>query len=322
MNTDQPITSYATLHDDSHVDRRSPAWGGVLAGAVAGLATHILLMMLLTAIGLGAAQPATDDNPVATFSLGTAIAWSLSALISLYVGGWVAGRCAARVHSVSGGVHGFLVWAVATIAGVLIVTSGAGSLIGGAARIAGQGISAAGKPLAGMADMAKDAATNNNSSIQSMIEEVTENPAVKNNAAKAAAAKREVGQAVRQLFRADGNLRDPQARKEVVDALTRAGLSEQDANQTVDSWATSMERMRAQFEQAKNAAAEKAREAAEKASKGIAKAALWAFIGFVLGALAATFGGRRGQTWEYSHTEIATEASLDPALRRRHATQS
>ncbi len=320
MNTDQPIAGYTALHEENHIDRRSPAWGGVIAGAVAGLATHILIMMLLTAIGMGAANPGTDDNPVATFGLGTAIAWSVSALISLFIGGWVAGRCAARVHSVSGGVHGFLVWCVATIAGVLIVSSGAGALIGGAARIVGQGASMAGQAAGGMADLAKEAVASNAASIQSMMDEVTENPAIKNNAAKAAAAKREIGQAVRQLFRADGNLRDPQARKEVVEAMTRAGVSEADANQTVDSWVASMERMRAQFDQAKTAAVEKAREAADKAAKGIAKAALWSFIGFVLGALAATFGGRSGQRWEYSHTEIATEASLDPALRRRVTT--
>jgi hypothetical protein len=320
MKTDQPVVSYNTLHDETHIDRRSPAWGGVFAGAVAGLATHILLMMLLTAIGMGAAEPATDDNPVATFSLGVAVAWSVSALISLFIGGWVAGRCAARVHSVSGGVHGFLVWAVATIAAVLIVSSGAGALIGGASRIVGQGLSAAGKPIAGIADMAKDAVANNTASIQSMIDETVENPAIKQDAAKAAAARREVGQALRQLFRADGDLRNPEARQETIEALTRAGVSEADANRTVDGWVTSMERMRTQFEEAKPAAAEKAREAADKASAGIAKAALWSFIGFVLGALAATFGGRRGQTWEYSHTEIATEASLDPTLRRRMTT--
>jgi hypothetical protein len=320
MNSDYPTPTAAVIHQENHVDRRSPAWGGIVAGAVAGLATHILLMMLLTAIGMGAAEPATDDNPVASFSLGVAVAWSVSALISLFIGGWVAGRCAARVHSVSGGVHGFLVWCVATIAGVLIVTSGAGALIGGASRIVGQGVSAVGKPVAGVADLAKDAVANNTASIQSMIDETVENPAVKEDAAKAAAAKREIGQALRQLFRADGNLRDPQARTEAVEALTRAGVTEADANQTVDGWISSMERMRTQFEEAKAAAADKAREAADKASKGIAKAALWSFIGFVLGALAATFGGRRGQRWEYTHTEIAAEASLDPTLRRRVTT--
>lgn len=324
MNTDQPFTPATAIvhHDEAHFDRRSPAWGGVIAGAVAGLATHILVMMALTAIGMGAAQPGTDDNPVATFSIGTAIAWSLSALISLYVGGWIAGRCAARVHSVSGGVHGFLVWCVATILGVFIVMSGAGALVGGAARIVGQGVSAVGKPLAGAADLAKEAAANNTASIQTMIDEVTENPNVKANAAKAAAAKREVGQAARQLFRSGGDLKDPQARKEVMEALTRAGMSEQDANQTIDSWTRSMEQMRQQFEEAKKAAAAKAREVADAASKGIAKAALWGFIGFILGALAATFGGKRGQKWEYKHTEIGTEASLDPAFRHRHAAHT
>jgi hypothetical protein len=55
---------------------------------------------------------------------------------------------------------------------------------------------------------------------------------------------------------------------------------------------------------------------ADTASRGIAKAALWAFIGSVLGAIAATMGGRGGQMWEYNHTEISSDASLNPAQRR------
>lgn len=92
----------------------SPAWGAIVAGAVAGLGTHIVLMMLFTAIGLGAASPATDDNPIATFGMGTVIAWTISSLISLFIGGWVAGRCAARTQGVSGTMHGFLVWFLST----------------------------------------------------------------------------------------------------------------------------------------------------------------------------------------------------------------
>ena len=297
--------------DVAITDRRSPAWGAIFAGAVAGLGTHILLMMLLTAIGLGAANPGTDDNPVATFGVGTAIAWTISALISLFVGGWVAGRCAARVHSVSGTVHGFLVWCVGTIAALLLVSSGAGALIGGAARVVGEGVSALGKPLAGVADLAKQAAEQNTTALGSMIDEVTQNPQVKN----AAAARREIGQAIRQLFREGGNLRDPEARNATVQALTAAGISQSDANRMVDSWITSMEQMRAQLDQAKEAAAAKAREVADKASSAVAKGALWGFIGFVLGAIAASLGGRRGQRWEYQHTEIGADASLDPSTR-------
>lgn len=301
--------------DIAITDRRSPAWGAIFAGAVAGLGTHILLMMLLTAIGLGAADPGTDDNPVATFGIGTAIAWTISALLSLYVGGWVAGRCAARVHSVSGTVHGFLVWCVGTIAALLLLSSGAGALIGGASRIVGEGISAMGKPLAGVADLARQAAEQNGGAIGSMIDEVAENPQVRNAAGGVAAARREIGQAVRQLFREGRNLRDPAARDATVQALTRAGISQPDANRMVDSWTTSMERMRTQIDEAKQAATAKARDVADNASKAIAKGALWGFIGFVLGAVAASMGGRRGQRWEYQHTDIGADASLNPAGR-------
>lgn len=304
--------SFRTGTDElATTDRRSPAWGAIFAGAVAGLGTHILLMMLLTAIGMGAASPATDDNPVATFGMGTAIAWTISALVALFVGGWVAGRCAARVHSVSGSVHGFLVWCVGTIAAVLLVTSGAGAMIGGAARVVGEGVSAMGKTVGGAADLAKQAVEQNTAALGSMVEEVTENAGVKN----AAAARREVGQAVRQLFREGGNLRDPEARAATVLALTRAGVSEADANRMVDGWITSMQQMRAQLEETKAAAAAKAREVAESASKAVAKGALWSFLGFALGAVAASLGGRRGQRWEYQHTEIGADTTLDPAGR-------
>lgn len=313
MNHDLSFSSSG--NDIGVADRRSPAWGAIFAGAVAALGAHILLMMLLTAIGMGAANPATDDNPVATFSLGTALAWTISALLSLYLGGWVAGRCAARVHSVSGTMHGFLVWCVGTIAAALLVTSGAGAMIGGAVRVASEGIGAMGKPLAGAADLAKQAVEQSGTALNGMIDEVSENPQVRNSGNSMAAARREIGQALRQLFRNGGNLRDPAARDATVQALTRSGVSAEDANRMVDGWISSMEQLRKQFDEAKAAAATKAREAADAASQAIAKGALWSFIGFVLGALAASFGGRRGQRWEYQHTEIGADTTLDPAAR-------
>lgn len=309
-------SSFPAVHDDIAIsDRRSPAWGAIIAGAVAGLGTHTLLMMLLAAIGLGAASPATDQNPVATFGIGTAIAWTVAALVSLFVGGWVAGRCAARVHSVSGAMHGFLVWCVGTIAALLLAGSGVGALVSGAARVVGEGASAIAKPVAGAANLAKEAAEQNSAALASMLDEVSENPQVRNAAGGVAAARREIGQAIRTLFREGGNLRDPAARQAALQALTRAGVSESEANQMLDRWTASMERLRAEGEQAKAAAAAKAREVADQASRALAKAALWSFIGFVLGAIAASAGGRRGQDWEYQHTEIGADGTLDPAAR-------
>lgn len=323
MNPETSFTHIEATETTSVVDPRSPSWGAILAGVVAGFGAHYLLLMLFTALGLGAASPATDDNPVATFSVGAALIWTISALLSLFVGGWVAGRCAARVHSVSGGMHGFLVWCVATFAFVVLVATGAGALVGGATSIVGSGLSAMGKPAAGMADMAKEIAQQHTAGLTSFVDEITEAPGARNAPGGVVAARREVGQAVRQLFREGGNLRDPEARSAVVRALTQsAGMSEADANARVDAWTTSVENLRAEAEELKTAAAAKAREAAEKTSEALSQAALWSFIGFAIGAFAASFGGRSGARWEYKHTEIASDATLDPAHRPRRAAHA
>jgi hypothetical protein len=312
MNSKPESVTYSDVLPRS--ERRSPAWGAIIAGAVAGLAIHLLLLMLCAAIGLGAIQPATDDNPVATFSIGAAIAWSVSALISLFLGGWVAGRCAARVHSVSGATHGFLVWCVATIAAALMVVWGAGAVIGGTASIISKGTAALGKPAAGLADLAKEAVDANTGAISSFVDEANQNPALQNNR-NGAAARREIGQAVRHLFRNGGDLRNPEARTETVQALTKAGIAEADANRMVDEWINGAERMRAQFKEAQETAAAKAKEVADKGAAALAKAELWSFIGFVLGAIAATLGGRRGQVWEFRHSEVGVVTSLNPQNR-------
>jgi hypothetical protein len=188
-------------------------------------------------------------------------------------------------------------------------------VIGGAMNVVGKGASALAKPASGVADLAKQAAEENTGAVSSMIDEAAQNPAVQKSG-NGIAARREIGQAARQLFRSGGNLRDPAARTETVQALTRAGIAEPDANRMVDNWISSMERMRAQFDQAKQAAETKAREIAERGAHALAKAELWSFIGFVLGAIAAALGGRSGQVWEFRHTEIAADMTLDPATRR------
>src|SRR5947209_7736122 len=107
----------ATLQETRFVSFfRGLSWAAIFAGTIAGLATHLLLTMLGIGLGAGMLNPITDENPVGTFSMASAIAWSISALIALWVGGWVAGRTAARVNQNTGRLHGFLVWCAATVA--------------------------------------------------------------------------------------------------------------------------------------------------------------------------------------------------------------
>src|SRR5688572_1503388 len=75
---------------ESHTSRLS--WRAILAGAVVALSVHLLLTTLGAGITSFIANPDHNDSPVQTMSLGVAISWTLSALISLWLGGCVAAR--------------------------------------------------------------------------------------------------------------------------------------------------------------------------------------------------------------------------------------
>ncbi len=291
-----PVTTTA---DTLGAFNRPLSWRAIVAGAVAGLAIHILLTLLGLGLGIGALDPITDDNPVAKLGIGTAIAWCVSALIALWCGGYVAGRFIPVNFKHTGCLHGFLVWSVATIAALLIASSTAGALIGGAAKVVG----AAAKPVAaaasGVTDLAKDAVKQNTDAIGSYVEEAIESRGEEISPAAAVRARREIGYALTQLFAPGSEATDQEKRTAVVRALTEAGVNEQEANRMVTDWTTSYERMKADLKRMTATAEEKAREAGEAASKAVASAAIWTFVAFLLGAIVASIGGKCGAAYVY-----------------------
>jgi hypothetical protein len=87
-------------------------------------------------------------------------------------------------------------------------------------------------------------------------------------------------------------LRNGQASPESRDNLVRLvaqkqSIPQQQADAEVTSW-------QQHLAQAKEQASAKATEVADKAASGVAKTALWSFFALLLGAVAATFGGRLG----------------------------
>ena len=275
------------------------SWRAIIAGAVAGLSIHILLTMLGLGLGIGSLEPVSDENPVAKLGMGAAIAWCVSALIALWSGGYVAGRFIPVSYKRSGSLHGFLVWSVATVLALLITTSTAGALIGGAAKIVG----AAAKPVAaatsGVTDLAKDAIKQNTDAIGSYVDEALQSRGQNTDPASAVRAKREIGYALTQLFAPGSKVSDQEKRAAVTRALTQAGVSEQDANRMLTEWTASAERMKADFDRMKTEAEAKAREAGEKASDAVGSAAIWTFVAFLIGAIVASIGGKCGAAHLY-----------------------
>jgi hypothetical protein len=114
----QPITR------ETIVDRRQPAvrWSAIFAGT----AVAVGVWLLLQVFGMGAGLAAIDTDHAGSLrgvGIGTSV-WSLLApLIAMFVGGWVAGKLAATRDDKVGGLHGVVVWALTSVAGVMLAVS-------------------------------------------------------------------------------------------------------------------------------------------------------------------------------------------------------
>jgi hypothetical protein len=116
-------------------------WGPVIAGLFAALATLATLTVLGLAIGLSAYDP---GDPGSSFGIGAGIWGAISALISFFVGGWMAGRSSALRGTKSGILNGAMVWFVAIPLLLYLLGSGIGAVVRTAGNVAGSAAQAAG----------------------------------------------------------------------------------------------------------------------------------------------------------------------------------
>lgn len=287
--------------------RPTVCWGAIFAGLAAALALQVLFMMLGAGLGFAIYSPLTNDNPVADLGTGAVVVQGISAVFSLWFGGWVAGRFAPLNAQRAGWLHGFIVWCSATVAGVLLVSFGAGWVLGDLAKVVGGGLSLAGKPAAAMAESAtnsaKDALKQSSDTLASFVDEAVGRVPANGNVAAGVRAKREIGFALTRLFNPTQPGNPAEARAAAVKALVdNTGLSEAEADRTVTGWTTSYENLKRDLAAAKEQAETKAREAADKAAKALAIFSLCAFVGFSLGALAASLGGKHGASHARKHS--------------------
>ncbi|WP_159999561.1 hypothetical protein [Roseomonas sp. 18066] len=272
------------------------SWGAVIGGAVVALAIGLMLHALGAGIGATTVDAVQGGTPSArSLGFGAAIWMAVSNLIALAAGGYAAARLSGTADNTDGTLHGLAVWATAfLISAVLLgnlvtgiastVTSGAASMIGGAAQGVGSLTAAAGQQVANRTDAG---------GLQAMTQQVTQRMQAAlegDNAAPAAMTadqrKAEMGQlAARRL--SDGPL--SQLDRERLNQLVAAeyGISPQDAQQRV-------QRAEQQATEALQRAEATARRAADATAKGAATAGYAVFAIMLLGAIAAVLGARKG----------------------------
>jgi len=302
--------------DPSRTLNSAVCWGAIVAGAAAVASLSLILLILGVGLGLSSVSPwARDGISAATLGVSTILWLTLTQLLASAMGGYLAGRLRTRwthVHTdevyFRDTAHGFLAWAVATLATAALLTSVIGSLVSG-------GVQAGAQVIGGVASTASSAATSAMTAPRA-AQENTDGP---------------LGYFIDSLFRRDATAAAPSPQANVSAAATdtperatardtaevgrifmnarlsgplpaedvryvgqivaqRTGLTQSDAEKRVaDVYA----KAQAQVRDAELAA----RDAADKARKASAYSAIWLFVSLLVGAfvasLAATFGGRR-----------------------------
>lgn len=293
-NTDIVTDNRVHTYPLGESTRSAVSWGAVLAGAVIAAALTVTLIVGGSGLGFLSVSPWQNDGASGTtIAVGTIVWLLLTQIIAYGIAGYVTGRLRTKWTDVLGDevffrdtAHGFIVWAVSSIVGVVLIASAAGAIISGATS-AGATVVAASAEAAGTA--AAPAMANNNG--QFSLDYYTDSLLRPMNP----------GQDVSQ--------RD--SRKEVATILTRSvvqgEMSAEDKDYLISLVAkrtgvteyeakARLEEVTARAKKAADELEVQAREAADTARTAAAIFSLWAFASLLLGAFvasfAATIGGR------------------------------
>lgn len=302
-------------NDLAVVPGQAPAvsWPAIFAGAAGAAALSLILLILGTGLGLASVSPWVQQGVgAATFGVSTIVWITFTQLLASGLGGYLAGRLRTRWAGTPTDevyfrdtAHGFLAWAIASLATAALLTTVIGAIVGGGVKagtaLASSGATAAGAVAMQVADKADGGEQDGMSYFVDSLFRVdaaatpvgSAAPAapVMSHPSPAAAAAEATGiffNAVR-----TGALPPEDATYLSQQVAMRTGMSPQDAQKRVNDTFTRVQTKARETETA-------AREAADKARKASAQGALWLFVSLLMGAffasLAATFGGRQRDT--------------------------
>lgn len=295
------------------------SWGAIFAGAAAAAALSLILLILGTGLGFSSVSAWSGKGiSGTTFSLTTILWVTITSLIASAIGGYIAGRLRNRWLATATDeiyfrdtAHGFLAWAVATLATATLLASVVTAIVGAGAETGSKIVGGAAATAAALTvNTAKDKSSVPDSSpsmemdssftpyFLDMLFRKDANLTAANGNAPAPAVEPEPGTdaskaEVARIYihaLAAGSLPVDDAKYAAQVVSQTTGIIQQDAEKRVtDVYKTLQTKMR----DAETAA----REAAEAARKTTAYGSLWLFVSLLAGAfvasLTAIFGGRQ-----------------------------
>jgi hypothetical protein len=280
------------------------SWGAILAGAAAAAALSLTLLLLGTGLGLSSVSPwAYQGISAETFGISTILWLTFTQFAASGIGGFLAGRLRTKWASVQSDevffrdtAHGFLAWAVASLATALLLSSVIGSVVKSGVQAGATMTGAATATLGSAAAMGSvDAQSGSNNEtmgyfVDSLFRRngytgtdssgvLPTSPLPSNEGAAS-----EISRIFINSLRT-GSL-SPEDSQYVAQVIAQnTGLTQSEAEKRVND---TYQRV----QEAENSV----KEAADKSRKASAYASLWLFISLLIGAFiasyAATFGGR------------------------------
>jgi hypothetical protein len=141
----------AAATDVSYLD-----WSAIIAGAVLATAISLVLLTFGAALGLGMVSPEEGAAPGRWLAIAAGL-WFVWVVVSANIaGGYLAGRMRRRTGDATpdesdtrDGANGLTVWAVATLIGAMLATSGVATVTRGGGAAASAVVQAAGSAAGG-----------------------------------------------------------------------------------------------------------------------------------------------------------------------------
>jgi hypothetical protein len=309
-------------------DGGAVSWGAIFAGATGAAALAMILLMLGVGLGLSSVSPWTQQGASAKTIGFATIAWlAFTQIAASGMGGYLSGRLRTKWAGTHADeiyfrdtAHGFLAWAIASLATAALLTATVGAIVGGGAQaagsLAGGAAGTASAALSGAATEARAGGAASSAPMGYFIDSLFRGGVSSAPSGSAST----VGVPTPDASTTDASNQSPQQRLPATPApatevlgifansigsgslppddlhyvaqmvAQRTGISQKDAEQRVtDIYA----KAQAKLHDAETAA----KQAADEARKASAYATLWMFISLLIGAfvasLAATYGGRR-----------------------------
>jgi ElaB/YqjD/DUF883 family membrane-anchored ribosome-binding protein len=273
-----------TLAAESTEAIKRMSWGAVLAGAVVALSVQLLLSLLGIGIGLATVDPAAGDTPsAASFGIATGVFYAIVTLLSLFAGGWVAGRLAGMPVRTDGLLHGLVTWSVAMLLLLYVVTTSVGALVSGTLGVVGNTLQAAGQGVQQAAGAAAQTEIGEEAlnTIQQQARQFL------GQAQQATGAQDASGLLEQVMAIAQGGLSDQEQQRMLDQIVQQTGVTREEAE-------SRLEQLQTQYQEARAAAEEQARQAAQATSEAVSQGAFWSFVALLCGAIAAAVGGLVG----------------------------